>query len=174
MVDLISRLMLFLAIAAFGFTLVNVISINGFGKNAIIILAFITGIIGWWAYCYNRQKKGIMPFYRFGLLIATCGWIYLGGGINWIVIIYFFAVISEKQVKFPQEVAFDEKEIVFNTLPKKYYYWSNITNVVLKDGILTIDFKNNKLIQKEIETQTSVKEEQEFNEFCFTMLKAQS
>ncbi|MEN9685000.1 MAG: hypothetical protein RLZZ28_786, partial [Bacteroidota bacterium] len=83
-----------------------------------------------------------------------------------IALIYFIAAILEKQVKFPQELAFDGEEIIVNSLPKKRYEWQDISNIVLKDGMLTIDFKNNKLIQKEIETPGTIQEEKEFNEFC--------
>ena len=35
--------------------------------------------------------------------------------------------------------------------PGKKYQWDQFSNVVLKDNILTLDFKNNKLLQAEIE-----------------------
>jgi hypothetical protein len=168
LVDMISRLMLMLSIAVF----VYLISLVGKANRVTILLAaLILGMIGWWIYCYTRQKKGEMSFYRLGLLMATIGWGAISG-ISWITILFFLAVISEKQVKFPQEFAFDDEGIVVNSLPRKYYLWAQVTNVVLKDGILTIDFKNNKLIQKPIESYTSANEEQEFNEFCKSRLNA--
>ena len=51
----------------------------------------------------------------------------------------------------------------FNTLIKKKYSWKDIDNVVLKDGLLTIDFKNNKLFQKEIDGEDKEADEEEFN-----------
>ncbi|MGC4034655.1 MAG: hypothetical protein QM764_01750 [Chitinophagaceae bacterium] len=41
-----------------------------------------------------------------------------------------------------------------------------MSNAILKDGILTIDFKNNKIIQAEIDEEYAVVNEKEFNEFC--------
>ena len=61
-----------------------------------------------------------------------------------------------------------------NSLPKKRFQWSELQNVVLKDEILTLDFHNNKLIQKEIETPVSAEEEKEFNDFCFNCIQAES
>ena len=72
----------------------------------------------------------------------------------------------EKQVKFPEEIAFDENEIVKNSFPKKRFSWSELNNVVLKDGLLTIDFKNNQLIQKELESNTTEALENEFNAYA--------
>jgi hypothetical protein len=46
--------------------------------------------------------------------------------------------------------------------PQKTYSWEMLTNVMLRDNILTIDLKNNKLIQIEIENNIN---EIQFNEF---------
>lgn len=171
LVDRISRLMLMIAIAVFGYTLVLTWSSFPSLYHALLIL-LIAGIIGWVIRCYRVRKKGKIPFYRLALSLATIGMGMLFQ-VHWITFLYFLAVISEKQVKFPQEVAFDHEGIVINSLPKKHHRWSEIQNVVLKDGILTIDFRNNKLIQKPIESHTSAREEQEFNEFCSEKLNAQ-
>jgi hypothetical protein len=88
--------------------------------------------------------------------------------------VYVIAAVIEKQVKFPREIAFDETEVVFNTFPRKHYQWNELSNVVLKDGLLTLDFKNNKLLQKEIDSQTTPQLEKEFNEFCKSMITTDS
>lgn len=170
LVDRISRLMLMIAIAVFGYTVVRTWSFPSLYHALLVLL--IAGIIGWVIRCYRVQKKGEMPFYRLALSFATIGMGMLFQ-VHWITFLYFMAVISEKQVKFPQEVAFDNEGIVINSFPKKRHLWSEIQNVVLKDGILTIDFRNNKLIQKPIESHTSAREEQEFNEFCNEKLNTQ-
>lgn len=170
LVDTISRMMLLIAIAVFSYTL----SLGTTTKQTVLLSLLIAGMLAWWYRCYQKQKKGEMPFYRLGLLMATCGWLILSGYDHWITILYFVAVLAEKQVKFPQEIAFDEEGLLFNTLPKKRYPWSAITNVVIKDGILTIDFASNKLIQKEIDNPGNGKEDQEFNEFCRARLAAVS
>lgn len=45
-----------------------------------------------------------------------------------------------------------------------------MANTILKDGVLTIDSKNNKLFQKEIQEYVSPETEKEFNHFCLTHL----
>jgi hypothetical protein len=42
----------------------------------------------------------------------------------------------------------------------------------MKDGVLTIDFKNNKIIQQSIDEARSSVNEKEFNEFCQKQLQA--
>jgi len=73
----------------------------------------------------------------------------------------------EYQAKYPLEIGFSDEEILRNTLIKKKYRWSDLNNVILKDGLLTIDFKNNKLFQKEaLDEEEMDAAEAEFNAYC--------
>lgn len=87
---------------------------------------------------------------------------------------YILLAWLEKQALAAQEIGFDEKEIVFNGLWPKKIQWSSLSNVVLKDGVLTLDFKNNSIIQKDIddlEDDDYDGEEDEFNSFCTAQLE---
>jgi len=163
-VDGISQLMLLLAIIAFiG---------NAYAKPASSMLPLIMSafIVGWWIFCTLQKRRNISPSYRLALLFAATGWYFQKDGI-WISLIYLMAAVLEKQVKFPQEIAFDELEIVQNSFPKKRHAWNDINNVILKDGLLTIDFKNNQLIQKEVDAEVTEQVEREFNEFAKEQIK---
>ncbi len=170
LVDTISQLMLLLAVIAITKTL----SVSGLNWEIWVVIrtAIVAGIIGWWIYCRFQIKKGKIPYYRLAIVLAAYGW-YIQPGGKYIFLVYLLAAILEKQAKFPQEIAFDEEEIVINSFPKKHYQWSAIANVVLKDGILTVDFRNNRLIQKEIETPATESLEAEFNRFCAYRLTQQ-
>jgi uncharacterized membrane protein len=167
LIDGISQLMLFLAMVAFASSIRTPLD----NSRSIALYAIIAGITGWLIYAYFEQRKGGTPYYRLALLAATLGWAFQKD-LWWLAIIYFIAAAMEKQVKFPVEIAFDEEEIVINSLPRRYYYWNQLANVVIKDGILTIDLKNNTLIQKAIEDPGSAKTENDFNEFCSTRIQA--
>ena len=67
---------------------------------------------------------------------------------------------------------FTPENVTRFTFPAKEYDWNLFNNVILKDNILTLDFKNNKLIQAEIENPKSVNEKQ-FNSFAQSQLKIQ-
>lgn len=168
-IDLISRLMLMIAIAVFGYSVFLVRAINWY---TILFTVLVIGMIAWWVRSTSKHKKGEIVYYRLGLLLATIGWVvaWKNGAPVWIPVLYFIAVALEKQVKFPNEIAFDEDGVTVNSFPRKSYEWKELANVVLKDGILTVDFKNNKLIQKEIESEASKKDEEEFNTFCKSQL----
>lgn len=50
---------------------------------------------------------------------------------------------------------------------KKVFEWSSIQNVILKDALLTLDFKNDKIHQYDINEAVN---EDEFNSFCKSCL----
>ncbi len=168
LIDGISQLMLFLSMIVFAKSVRAPVNT----PESVVLFSIIAGITGWLIYCYFVQRKGGIPFFRLALTLATLGWA-LQPEWRWVSLIYFLAAVIEKQVKFPVEIAFDQEEIVVNSLPKKYYYWNELSNAIIKDGILTIDLKNNKLIQKEIENAGSAKAEMDFNEFCRNRLSAE-
>src|SRR5690349_18294908 len=86
-------------------------------KTGIVYLAIGAAILLAWAYTvYKKQKKG-KAFFRTGLFIAALGWVLGPERSVWMAVLYALAGLLEKQVKFPAEIGFTEKEISFNTLP---------------------------------------------------------
>ncbi|MDP4285412.1 MAG: hypothetical protein Q8891_13380 [Bacteroidota bacterium] len=63
------------------------------------------------------------------------------------------------------KIVFSSEKVVKTNFPKKEFEWNMFSNVVLKDNILTLDFKNNKLWQAEIEKSQDINEIQ-FNSFA--------
>jgi len=72
-------------------------------------------------------------------------------------ILYHFSV---QKIQFLFTTRFIRK----TNFPPVTYSWDRMDNVVLRDGVLTIDFNNNKLIQAEIDEDCQVNE-REFNLF---------
>lgn len=56
--------------------------------------------------------------------------------------------------------------VIYPSFPQRQIGWKELNNLVLKDGLLTIDFKNNKIIQQYVEEKSVTIDEKEFNEFC--------
>jgi len=168
LIDGISQLMLLLSMISFA----SSVESPATGIKSVVLSSLIVGITGWLIYSYYTQRKGGIAFYRIGLIMGCIGWA-LQDGWQWMALVFFLASLLEKQVKFPVEIAFDNNEIVVNSLPKKYYYWNELSNAVIKDGILTLDMKTNKFIQKEIEDSGSAILEKDFNEFCRERIDAE-
>lgn len=70
-------------------------------------------------------------------------------------------------------VYINTNQIIYPSFPKKTFHWDDLNNIILKDGLLTIDFKNNKLAQAEVVNGGNDYDlnEQEFNDFCRNHLK---
>ena len=80
--------------------------------------------------------------------------------------IFCFAIIGFYTFR-KFHVIFSAEKILYPSFPKKTYLWSEVNNVMLKDNVLTIDLKNNKLIQAVIDKQSAGEiDEKAFNEFC--------
>ncbi len=162
LVDNITLMMLFLAIVVLMES-----ALTPFSEASVFPVTVAALIIGWVAFTFVKKRNGKTAYFRIAMLFAAWGLIMtLPMPYTWIAAAYVIAAVIEKQVKFPREVAFDEEEVVFNTFPRSHYHWSEFSNIVLKDGLLTIDFKNNKLLQKEIDSQVAPQLEKDFNEFC--------
>ena len=70
--------------------------------------------------------------------------------------------ISGKKMR----VSFSPDRIELPAFPKKKIQWNELNNAILKDRILTLDFKNDRLIQGEIDEESFGVDEKQFNEFC--------
>lgn len=159
-VDQVSQLMYIFTLLVFGFYYYH------YPKTGAAYLYFSIGILLAWIYSTIKKRKTGLAFYRLGLLIGAVGW-FIGPYRNiWMALLYAVAGLMEKQVKFPWEIGFSEDEISFNSLPRKVLKWDQIDNALIKDGLITIDQKNNKLFQAEIEGNVSTDIEKEFNDFC--------
>lgn len=124
----------------------------------------------------NRRKareKHQLARYKFWLLTAGIGWLGMHYG-QWLFVFFVVLAFLEYQAKYPLEVGVDRDEVVINSLIRRRYDWSAFNNVILKDGLLTLDFKTNRLLQKEIldDDEEDDADEEEFNNYCRERLNA--
>lgn len=171
--DAVAFLMLILAVAFFSFVAAHQWQ-TVYHNAAILQVVLVAFILIWSSYSFvsAKRKKGI-AFYRLSLLAAAIGWVVPPASNYWMAGLYLVAALLERQVKFPQEIGVDEQGITFNTLPQKEYEWKEINNLLLKEGVLTVDYKNNKLFQQEVESDIYPSLEREFNQYCQAKLAAE-
>jgi hypothetical protein len=117
-------------------------------------------------------RKGRQVRYRYWLLIAGLGWLVMPF-LPWLGVLFFLQSFLEYQAKRPLEIGFSADKVVINTLFKRSYLWTAFNNVILKDGLLTLDFKSNRLLQKEVldDEDEDDADEEEFNEYCRERLR---
>jgi hypothetical protein len=124
-----------------------------------IIIALLIGILKL-KYKNSNHRVFILDY----LLIAAT-WFAMPEfkfmGILFLVLAWF----DRKQFQ-QQTVEIGDRIQFKNNLTKKEVNWNELENVVLKAGILTLDFKNNKLLQLDIDRNKTSVTEQEFNQFC--------
>ncbi|HRO71655.1 MAG TPA: hypothetical protein PK951_14795 [Chitinophagaceae bacterium] len=68
----------------------------------------------------------------------------------------------------PLVVQVSPTNILYPNFPKRKIEWDELNNLVLKDGLLTLDFKNNRIAQVTVNNEGNKPDvdEMEFNDFC--------
>lgn len=132
--------------------------------GTIILLSICFGL-----QFYFRNSKYSFGNHPFFLLIMV-GWItlenYWMAGVTGLFDI--FSAITVRKL----DVFFTKNHIQYPSVPLKQIKWEDLNQVILKDGLLTIDFKSNKLIQQTINEIITPVDEKEFNDFCRQQLNA--
>ena len=129
---------------------------------------FIAGLLLWNAFLYYRSDREI--YYSKALLIAGLVWTKMPYA-QWMVAVFALLALLEYQAKKPVEIGFADDHIMLSRLFRKKVGWNEVDNVVLKGGLLTLDFKNNKLLQKEIDSGENEATEEEFNDWVKNRLR---
>jgi drug/metabolite transporter (DMT)-like permease len=172
-IDMISILLCFFSALSFLFE-----QSHAQHPNFFLILAALLILAGTLLNIFLSGKKkrqaGTRPpqvRYKYLLLIAGIGWLAMTY-LQWLSAFFFLLTFLEYQAKYPLEIGFSHDRVVINTLFKKRFDWSAFNNIILKDGLLTLDFKNNRLLQKEvIDDEEGEADEDEFNDYCQGRLK---
>jgi hypothetical protein len=168
-INLVSILLLFIFLLAFAYYMLQV----GWAAGNYWLLLIPGFIIGLAVYGFiRRNEKDFLVYYRTELFIAALGWFLLPSfaEVRFLGWLYAGMAIIERYVKFPDEWAFSKEQVVHNSFPKKSYEWVEIDNVVLRENLFTIDFRNNKIIQKELDSPVDKDTETEFNAYCAQQL----
>lgn len=130
------------------------------GIAVILLVGLVINLV-------SRRAGRTYIRYRYLLLTAALGWL-ASPILPWLAGLFFVLAFLEYQTKRPLEIGFDSDRVVINTLIRRQYDWSAFSNIVLRDGLLTMDFKNNRLLQKEVldDEDEDDADEEEFNEYC--------
>ena len=115
-------------------------------------------------FAINFYTKRLSFRTEISFILIALFWIMLGKYLVAAFII-LFAITGFYTTRKP-EVVFSASKIIYPSFPAKIFLWNEVSNVVLKDAVLTIDLKNNKLIQVVIEEGAEEMEEDAFNQFC--------
>ena len=161
--DLVSFLLLIFSFLAFSYVQLRE-GFSGFLSIATVIL--LAGLF----ININASRKKKELHFRNWLFAAGLFWLGMPY-FQWMFLPFVFFALLESQAKYPLEIGFHAEGVVINTLFKKKLSWAALDSVILKDGLLTLDGKNNFLIQKEVlDDDDPDADEDEFNDYCRSKL----
>ena len=118
-------------------------------------------------YKVKKERSGYWLNEWMFFLLAFC---WLGTHNYWLVAICFIMGLLFFLAVKNMEFVFKKNGVEKLNFPKKLFEWGLFENVILKDDILTLDFKNNRILQAEIDPVTDV-DETEFNSFVSSQVE---
>ena len=141
--------------------------------NVYILLAFYA-MLSIIYFMYRKHQKALETFSLILALLYANFWFQHAGIIA--VIAFALVYITVTLVKGKRTTVFFSDEGIHLTRVFKtiIFPWAEIENAILKDNLLTIDFKTNKIIQVEIIEGAKLIDETEFNLFCTEQLNCRS
>lgn len=160
----VAFIILTLNFLGFGYVFIRTIG----NASLIAVVALIINAIPWLFFLLNK-KHIKSPVIESVFLASGCIWVYFGN--VWMgIMLLLFAVMSFFTNK-KTVVSVDEEGVLYPSFPVRKYLWADIIQVLCKDDILTIDLKDNKLLQLNIEKKFAENfDENEFNEFCLSKI----
>jgi hypothetical protein len=135
---------------------VRIAAISG---GVIILIAL--AIDYFLTYIKNNEHS---PYKHFALYAISMAWLKIGYW--WIGLVCILIGSLYFMAKRLLLINVHKEKIIYPSFPKKNIAWSQLNNMILKDGLLTIDFKNNKFMQQAVDESKTAVNEQEFNDFC--------
>ena len=81
------------------------------------------------------------------------------------LLLLFAGLLSSFFYKAPWVEVGNENVTVKRMIGSTVYEWEQFGNIILKDNLLTLDFKNNKVLQLEVDQKVTI-DEKTFNDFC--------
>lgn len=90
----------------------------------------------------------------------------------WLSVLFFlFGYGAVRFIKAPEIEVGEEGVRIVRTWGSQAFPWNEITRVLIRDGLLTIDLQNNTLYQLDLlDAESSIPNEAVFNQFCQTQL----
>jgi hypothetical protein len=141
-------------------------------KITICILIGFYIILSTVYYFYRKHSKALEFFsFTMALLYANF-WFQQVGVIAVIVFAAVYIIVTMVKGKSTTVLFNDEGVHLTRVFKTVIFPWAGMENVILKDNLLTIDFKTNKIIQVEITETSRMTDETEFNMFCKTKMSA--
>ena len=156
----VAFIILTLNFLGFGYVFLRTIDNESFIAVAALVLNAVP-----WLYFLLNKKNIKTPVIEFVFILSSFICVYFGN--IWMgIMLLLFAVMSFFTNK-KTTVTVNAEGVTYPSFPVKKYTWAEIIQVLCKDDILTIDLKDNKLLQLNIDKSFAEGfDANAFNEFC--------
>jgi len=143
--------------------LLILLSIKGiFSKGEVIAIVIMIGL-AIFIPLYVKSKDVKLETSIIFIILMT---VWISTGYWWVAIINFVFEIFQIAALRNLVVRVKLNSVIYPSFPQRQIDWKDLSNLILKDGLLTIDFKNNKIIQQYVDQKSLTIDEKEFNDFC--------
>ena len=137
----------------FAISLVLFLFYSFYSSSGVLkIILILTAITGFFVCFYEwKARKNNRYSFKYSItyfFLVLC-WVFINA---WFALAHLALAISDSLMRRKLVVHIDESGIEYPSIPVKKIVWEDIEQAILKDGILTIDLKNNHLMQNEIES----------------------
>jgi hypothetical protein len=134
-----------------------------------ILLGFYFAI-GMVYYFYRKHSKATGIFSLLLAFFYAHFWLTEVGVIALLIFAAVYIIVTIVKGKSTTVLFSDEGVHLARVFKTIIFPWPTLDNVILKDDLLTIDFKTNKIVQVEIADQNTAIDETAFNQFCIQQL----
>ena len=135
--------------------------------SALVTLASALATVIAFAFPHKPWKKELRFYIT--MIVAAITWTL--AGYWWASVLSLILVFLYDRSRKPLAVTVDESGVLYPSFPEKRFAWNELSNLVLKDGLLTIDLRNNHIIQQELDENSDTPNAADFNEFCRQQLQ---
>lgn len=168
--SLVTLLVLLINLLMFGLAFVRTSDQSAARSRLLFGLVF-----GIFALLFHLLRNKVHFFQSFrseiAFIIMSLLWLTMGADLPAICVLAV-AVMGFFTWKKPV-VQITDEQIIYPSFPAKKISWGEVSNLMLKDGLLTIDLRSNQLIQSEIIPGRATINEQEFNRDCAAKIQSE-
>jgi hypothetical protein len=128
---------------------------------SISLLLIVTTLIVLLAKGKSRITKyfSLVSYFTSLIYWAILGLWWMSIIMTLLIVLYYFSIRK-------LSIFINANQVLYPSWPKRKINWQDLNNIILKDGLLTIDFKNDKIIQHLINEKETAVDQAEFNDFC--------
>ena len=135
-------------------------------QSNICVMGFTLSLLSLFFIIIQQYKSRLLAYRaEIAFFILSCCWFILGAYWQGAVVMVLAAmglVTWRKPV-----VSVTTEGVLYPSFPQKKWNWPELSNIMIRDGVLTIDCRDNRLIQVLIDPDSAASlDETMFNDFC--------